>query len=168
MKRVLIFLCVALLSVGVVWAEEVTSEEQETSQEETPMPVDSAPVEGVPFGEVDFSDPGEGGCQVPDLTGLSEEEAKATAIAAGFSVMEQVPAQLPMCPVRSSCPNILNCGVGGPCSASILGPCCQVPGGGLGICCIAGQITVKQCPCVCTGNPCALSCVSSTHVRWGC
>ena len=83
MKRTCIFLFVALLSVGVAWADEGASEDEA-----------AVPVERAPFAEVDFSgESEEGGCQVPDLTGLSEEEAKATAIAAGFSVMDSVPSR---------------------------------------------------------------------------
>ncbi len=161
MKRASIFLCLVVLCTGVAWAEE----EAEAAAPEAVESVVAA--ESIDFGEPFGAELDGGGCELPDLTGLSDGEIGALAGDFGFSVSGQTDAQTPMCPVTSSCPNITNCGVGNPCSAAILGPCCTTSSG-LGLCCVSGNIKVKKCACVCTGSPCALSCVASQYVRWGC
>lgn len=138
MKHVLVLVFALLLTAGLAWAEEPA--------------VADPPVE-------------EGGCELPDFTGMSEEEIQAAALAAGFG-LEPVWAQPPTCPVRFSCSSINNCGIG-LCAVADIGPCCS-PSTGLQLCCISGTIKVRTCPCVCTGGPCALNCVNSTDVSWRC
>jgi len=112
-----------------------------------------------------FADSG-GGCMLPDLAGLSQEQIAAAALQAGFQA-SPTEVQVPACPVKFDCTSIFHCGIGPVCSLSNLGACCQTPGGPI-ICCTSGTIKVQQCPCVCTGNPCAISCPNSTDVKWRC
>ena len=163
MKRVLIVCLITFFSVGVVWAEG-TSEERAAAAEQAPAAVELAPLN---LGGDLFAEAEAGGCSMPDLSGLSDEDAKAALIASGFEVSEQVQAQLPMCPVVSSCNSVGNCGVGSPCALSIVGPCCQSTAG---VACCAGGLNIvkSECPCVCTSTLCSLQCAQTTQVRSRC
>jgi len=141
MRLSLILAVALLLTAGVAWAEE------------------TAPTEIVPALEG-------GGCMLPDLAGLSDEEADAALVKAGFGTTV-IETATPMCPVRFSCSSIVNCGVGSLCAAADIGPCC-ITSSGLGICCTSGTIKVKRCPCKCAGNPCNIICPQSTDVQWNC
>jgi len=141
MRLSLIFAVSLLLTAGVAWAGE------------------TAPAEVAPALEG-------GGCVLPDLAGLSDEEAEAVLDKAGFDTTA-IDTATPMCPVRFSCSSIVNCGIGSLCSAADIGPCCTTSTG-LGICCTNGTIKVKSCPCRCTGNPCNIVCPYSTDVQWSC
>ena len=153
MKRLLILSSLFLLVVGPTWAADTVSD----AAGAVPTAGD-APFLGAPDWAQD-----DGGCQLPDLAGLSEAEAKAQIEAAGLRVTN---AAAPACPVAFSCNSITNCAAGSPCSTADLGPCCTM--GGVGLCCATGTIKVRTCPCVCTGSLCALICVASNNVKWGC
>ena len=105
-----------------------------------------------------------GGCQLPDVEGLSEAEAEAAISAAG---LVKTHAQAPACPVPFRCSSIGNCGIGPLCSVTDIGPCCTTPSG-VTRCCITGTIKVQRCPCRCTGVLCSVLCASSTNVRARC
>ena len=141
MKASLILAVVLLCIPGLAWAEE-------------PAPAVS---EDVAFEA--------GGCVLPDVSGLSGDEAAAALAGAGF---ETAPfdAAVPACPTTFHCDSIFNCGTGAVCSVTDIGACCAT--GGLVKCCISGTIKVRQCPCVCTGNPCSIACPQSTDVRSRC
>lgn len=144
----MIFVVAAVLTAGVVWAEETA-------------------VEPLLSGEALTEDALEGGgCMPADLAGLSEEEIEAAALAAGLGV-EPTQAQAPACPVKFDCSSITNCGASATCSVTDIGPCCTTSSG-LGLCCISGTIKVRRCPCQCTGNPCSITCAFSTDVKWRC
>lgn len=149
MKRTLVVVAALLLTVGVAWAEEPAAD--------APTPA-AAPADATFEG---------GGCVLPDLAGLSDEEIEQAALEAGLGIQPPAQAAAPACPVKFSCNSITNCGAGSLCSLSDIGPCCTTSSG-LSLCCITGTIKVRRCPCVCTGNPCALSCVNSTDVKWRC
>lgn len=141
MRLSLTFVLALLLTAGVAWAEEA-------------VPTDAVQVaEG-------------GGCMLPDLAGLSDEEAEAALEEAGFAT-SAIETATPMCPTRFSCSSIVNCGIGPLCSLTDIGPCCTTSGG-LGLCCISGTIKVRRCPCQCTGFPCNILCPQSTDVQWRC
>lgn len=147
-KTFLLFAAALLLTAGLASAEQPASTDAE-----------AVVAEG-------------GGCVMPDLSGLSDEEAEAALRGAGFAVFpeeraEAVETAAPLCPQRFSCSSITNCGIGQLCSLSDIGPCCTTSSG-LGICCIQGTIKVRRCPCVCTGNPCNILCPQSTDVQWRC
>ncbi len=108
-----------------------------------------------------------GGCNLPDVAGLSEAEAAAAALAAGFELPEPTAMAPPACPVNFACNSIGNCAAGPLCSLTVLGPCCTTTTG-LRICCLSGSIKVTQCPCRCSGSPCAIQCVSSSNLSWSC
>jgi hypothetical protein len=149
MKRTLVLIALLLLTCSLAWAEE-------------PAPGTSA---GAPLGGSIASDSG-GGCMLPDLTGLSQEQILAAALEAGFQV-SPTDVQIPPCPTTFSCTSIPNCGAGTPCTVSIIGQCCK-PAGAPPICCANGPIKEKRCPCVCTGSPCAFQCINSTDVKLIC
>lgn len=107
-----------------------------------------------------------GGCELPDFTGMSDEEIAEAAIESGFDLADAVQAQPPACPVSFACNSITNCAAGPNCSVTDLGPCCS--SGGLVLCCIQGTIKVQRCPCVCTAFVCSVQCAASTNVRWRC
>ena len=105
-----------------------------------------------------------GACMLPDLTGLSPDQAAAAALEAGFSLEVRKAAAAPLCPITFRCTSILNCTASLQCSQTELGPCCTVPSG-ITLCCTEGTIWVKQCPCRCTPtNPCSTECTNSTDV----
>jgi hypothetical protein len=112
-----------------------------------------------------FADEG-GGCMLPDLAGLSPEQAAAAALQAGFQASPNE-VQVPACPVKFDCTSIGNCAAGPICSLTDIGACCQTPSGPV-LCCLSGTIKVRRCPCQCTGPACSLLCASSTDVRWRC
>jgi hypothetical protein len=140
MKACLILAVVLLLTPGLAAAEEAA-------------PATADPFEG-------------GGCVMPDLAGLSEDDATAALRSAGFD-LSPIDAAAPACPITFSCNSITNCGIGMVCSITDIGPCCTT-GGGLGLCCISGSIKVRQCPCTCTGSPCSVFCPQNTDVKWRC
>lgn len=109
-----------------------------------------------------------GGCMLPDLAGMTPDQAAAAALAAGFEMSSaKLAAANPACPSTFQCNSIANCGAGA-CSTPVdIGPCCDVAGGGT-ICCAAGTIKVRQCGCVCTGFPCVITCPQSTEFRMRC
>src|SRR5262245_61778824 len=131
MKRALILVAVLLCTCSVAWAET------------------SAPAADPLAGSG-------GGCTLPDLAGLSPEPIAAAALQAGLQIAP-TEVQVPPCPTTFSCNSITNCGAGTPCTVSFIGPCCK-PATGPNICCANGNIKKTQCPCVCTGNPCAVVC----------
>lgn len=118
---------------------------------------------GIAWGaEEDFG----GGCRLPDLAGLTPDQVAAAALAAGLEMPSAIPAATPICPVTFHCDSIGNCGVG-TCSTPVdIGQCCT--SGGLVLCCATGTFKVRQCNCVCTGNPCSSQCIQSTDVRLRC
>lgn len=141
MKRPLLLLVALLLMASLAWAEA------------------PAPAEDL------FADSG-GGCMLPDLAGLSPEQIAAASLQAGLQ-MAPNEVQVPACPVKFDCSSIFNCGIGPVCSITDIGACCQTSGGPI-ICCINGTFKVRKCPCVCTGNPCSISCPNSTDVKSRC
>lgn len=151
MRASLIFAVVLLLTPGLAWADEpATADAAPASQT---VAADGPVLEG-------------GGCLLPDLAGLSADDAKTALEGAGFGI-SPVETALPKCPVRFSCSSIVNCGIGGLCVAADIGPCC-LASSGLGVCCLDGTIKVRSCPCVCTGNPCNITCPNSRDVQWNC
>lgn len=140
MKASLILAVVLLLTPGLAPAEEAA-------------PATADPFEG-------------GGCVLPDLAGLSDDQAVATLRGAGFD-LAPIGTAAAACPTTFMCSSMTNCGIGALCSVTDIGQCCT-SGGGIGVCCVSGTIKVRQCPCVCTGNPCNVLCPQSTDVRWRC
>lgn len=121
-------------------------------------------ISGVAWGtEDDFEG---GGCKLPDLAGLTPDEIAVAALAAGLEIPAAVPAAIPACPVTFHCDSIPNCGLGACSTPTDIGRCCN--NGGLTLCCATGTIKVRQCNCVCTGNPCSTQCIQSTDVRFRC
>jgi len=109
-----------------------------------------------------------GGCQLPNLTGLTADQIALAALEAGFMIdSAPTPAAVPPCPVTFHCNSIANCGAGTACTVTSLGACCQ-PATGPKLCCISGSITVTTCPCRCTANPCAIQCINSNELNWHC
>jgi len=150
MKSSVVLVLALLLCSGLAWAEDATTHDGAAATE--------------PVVEADG-----GGCMLPDLAGLSDEEARAALDKAGFalSTAPAIDMAVPMCPQKFSCSSIVNCGIGSLCAAADIGPCCTT-GGGLSLCCIQGSIKVRRCPCRCTGNPCNIQCPNSTDVKWSC
>jgi hypothetical protein len=140
MKRTPILFAALLLTAGLAWAAEPATHDDL------------------------FADSG-GGCMLPDLAGLSQEQIAAAALQAGLQA-SPTEVQVPACPVKFDCSSIFNCGIG-VCAIADIGACCQTTGGPI-LCCISGTIKVRTCPCVCTGNPCSFTCVNSTDVKWRC
>lgn len=140
MKASLILAVVLLLTPGLAAAQETA-------------PATADPFEG-------------GGCVLPDVDGMSQDDAAAALRGAGFD-LGAVDTAVPACPTTFMCTSITNCGVGAVCAVSDIGQCCTT-GGGVVACCITGTIKVRRCPCVCTGNPCSILCPQSTDVRWRC
>ena len=149
MKKALVLVAILLLTSSLAWAEG-------TSAVAAPEVVGQA-------------DPGsaEGGCTLPDFTGLSPDQQLAAALAAGFQMNGAVNRQVPICPTVFHCTSIMNCGAGSPCTTTDLGQQCCASGGGQ-ICCASGTIKVRQCPCVCTTSPCLAQCTASTDVTLHC
>ncbi|MEM9553287.1 MAG: hypothetical protein AAGC60_03450 [Acidobacteriota bacterium] len=150
MKRLLILSSLIFLVVSPTWAADPAA---------AVLTATGAALPSAPDWALD-----QGGCQLPDLEGLSEEEARARVEAAGMEITD---AAAPACPVSFSCNSLTNCAAGSLCSITDIGRCCTT-GGGLGLCCAMGTIKVKRCPCRCTGPACLLSCVQSADVKWGC
>ena len=148
MKSSVVLVLALLLCTGLAWAEEPTTQDN-----------GKAPEQAV---EADG-----GGCMLPDLAGLSDDEARSTLEKAGFDLTAAIDTATPVCPTRFSCTSIVNCGVGSLCAIADIGPCCTT-GSGLALCCIQGTIKVRSCPCKCTGNPCNIQCPNSTDVQWRC
>lgn len=131
----------------------------------------------LPASEVSLFDPAApefaasegGGCQLPDLTGLSDLEILAAIEGTGVEARPGVAAQAPLCPTLSQCSSIANCGINaGSCSSVILGPCCTTSSG-LGLCCLPPKnIVVTTCNCTCTANPCAIACAGAKNVGRRC
>lgn len=151
MKQASICVFVLLLTAGLAWAEEAPAPDA------APPADEAAPAAPLFEG---------GGCEMPDLTGLSEQEAETALREAGFEVSSAVETATPVCPTRFDCSSIFNCGIGPLCAVTDIGPCCTT--GGLGLCCIQGTIKVRTCPCTCTGNPCNIQCPNSSDVKWRC
>jgi hypothetical protein len=97
MKKALVLVAILLLTSGLAWAEGTAS--------------GAAAPEAV--GQANSS-PAEGGCTLPDFTGLSPDQQLAAALAAGFQLNGAVDRQVPVCPTVFSCTSITNCGVGAP------------------------------------------------------
>ncbi len=153
MQRLLILTSLLFLLVSPAWAANVESDAA------VGVATGDAPTFlGAPEWVQD-----DGGCQLPDLEGLSDAEARAQIEAAG---MQETDAAAPPCPVAFSCNSITNCAAGSPCATADIGPCCTT--GGIGMCCVSGSIKVRTCPCTCTGPLCAFSCINSDNVKWGC
>jgi hypothetical protein len=150
MRSSLLFALALLLTAGLAWADGAA-------------PTDAVQTDG----EVALAEGG--GCMLPDLAGLSDEEADAALREAGFGVSDvgAVEAAAPLCPTRFSCSSLVNCGIAGYCSLSDIGPCCTVSTG-LRLCCIQGSIKVRTCPCGCTAYPCESTCPQSSDVQWSC
>lgn len=151
MRAYAILAVALLLTAGVAWADEASPDPvAPTSQE---LVYEDSALDG-------------GGCMLPDLSGLSDQEATRALEDAGFDVSAvQTAAQA--CPTTFMCTSITNCGITGTCTVTDIGPCCTTSSG-LGLCCITGTIKVRTCPCGCTGNPCNILCPQSTDVRWRC
>lgn len=106
-------------------------------------------------------------CWMPDLAGLSPEQAEVALMAAGLvAPAAQAAATYPACPVDFECSSIPNCAAGAPCGLTDLGPCCTAAGGVR--CCTSGTIAVLTCPCQCTGFLCSLQCAASSNVNSRC
>jgi len=149
MKRTLILAAILLLTAGLASAD----------------PADTLSVDPVPtLDEIFAADEG-GGCELPDFSGMSEEEIAQAALEAGFG-MEPIQAAVPACPNTFKCNSITNCAKGPICAITDIGQCCGR--GGLVLCCISGTIKVQTCPCQCTGTFCSLLCVSSNDVSFRC
>jgi len=144
MKRLVLFAVVLTLTAGLAWAEPPTAE---------------------PAAQPLFAAEGDG-CQMPDISGLDEDETLAAMLESGFEVAPANTAAA-ACPATFNCNSITNCAKGSNCSVTTIGQCCTV-GGGLGFCCIPGPIKVERCRCRCTAFLCALACVNSTNVRLFC
>ena len=112
--------------------------------------------------------PGGGGCQLPNLAGLTPDQAALAALEAGFLIgaPDPTPAALQPCPTTFLCSSIGNCGAGA-CTSVTIGNCC-LASGGLKMCCIGGPITVVTCPCHCTASPCNIQCPNSNEVTLHC
>jgi len=152
-KKSLILVVALLLSAGLAWAEEPVP--GTASPDVSFLATVAAPAEAAAQ---------EGGCALPDLAGLSEDEKEAALLAAGF---EPSPTAAEWtCPVRFSCTSLTNCGIGPACGETDIGPCCT--GGGHTYCCLFGTIKVTTCPCKCTAPACASACVNSSNVQWSC
>ena len=107
-----------------------------------------------------------GGCLLPNLAGLSPEQAAAAAFAAGFETSTAVNAAVPPCPMLFKCTSITDCVATTLCANRDIGNCCST-GGGF-ICCTNGTIKVTTCPCRCTGISCAAACINSSDVSMFC
>ena len=166
MKASVVFVLALLLVSGLAWAEEATPQDTAAAPAATASTGQGTSEATAPASEPAVEADG-GGCMLPDLAGLSDEDARSTLEKAGFDLTAPVNAATPMCPTRFSCTSIVNCGVGPLCAINDIGPCCTT-GGGLSLCCITGSIKVRHCPCKCTGNPCNIQCPNSTDVRWSC
>jgi hypothetical protein len=114
------------------------------------------------------TEPAGGGCQLPDLAGMTPDQIQLAALAAGFETAP-APAQAatPLCPVTFHCNSIGNCAAGPLCSLTDIGSCCAA-GSGLVLCCTSGTIKVTRCPCRCTSPHCSASCSANNEVNWGC
>jgi len=152
-KKSWILVVAVLLTAGLAWAEEpvASNATSDASFLATVAAADAAPQEG--------------GCELPDLEGLSADEAEAALREAGFS-NAPADAAVPACPVRFKCTSLTNCGIGPVCGVTDIGPCCGT--GGLIRCCTFGSIKVTTCPCECTAFACLLSCVNSSNVQFSC
>jgi hypothetical protein len=105
-------------------------------------------------------------CALPDLTGLTPDQAAATALAAGLQVSAADPSTpLQACPATVYCPTGAGCGPGPACSTIAVGKCCS--SGSITLCC-ANEIVVVRCPCKCTRQICATQCSQSTQTTWSC
>jgi hypothetical protein len=151
MRASLILVVALLLTPGLAWAADAAPTGAAPASQAV-APDDSA-LEG-------------GGCMLPDLAGLSQDDAAVALREAGFD-LSPMDAATPACPTSFSCSSITNCGIGPLCSVADIGPCCTVSPG-LGVCCISGTIKVRNCPCKCTGNPCNIVCPNSSDVKWRC
>ena len=148
MKSSVVFVLALLLCSGLVWAEDTTTQDGAAATE--------------PAVEADG-----GGCMLPDLAGLSDEEARTALVKAGFDLDAAEDMSVPMCPTRFSCSSISLCEASSQCTLTDIGPCCS-PGGGLSLCCLQGSIKVRRCPCQCTSFVCDIRCPDSTDVQWSC
>ena len=154
MKRLLILFGLFFFALNPIWASGAANDAAAAIPTGGDAPFLSTP---------DWAQ-GDGGCQLPDLAGLSDAEAQAEIEAAGLRVTN---AAAPACPVAFSCDSITNCTAGNLCSTISIGRCCTM-GGGLGLCCATGVIKVRTCPCRCTSNLCSFSCLNSNDIKWGC
>ncbi|HEX4962504.1 MAG TPA: hypothetical protein VF173_16840 [Thermoanaerobaculia bacterium] len=108
-----------------------------------------------------------GGCMLPNLAGLSPEQAAAAAFAAGFETSTAVNAAVQPCATPFQCSSIGNCAAGPLCGITDIGQCCSIGGGTL-CCASGGTIKVVTCPCQCTSRLCSLACVNSSDVSMFC
>lgn len=157
MKLSVVLALALLLCSGLAWAEAPAAHDATASAPQAtqaPETARAAPEDG-------------GGCMLPDLAGLSDEEARAALVGAGFDLSMAIDTAAPVCPTKFSCSSIVNCAAGSVCSLTDIGPCCTY-GGGLSLCCLQGTIKVRRCPCRCTAPACALQCLDSTDVSWSC
>src|SRR5436309_12935622 len=114
MKRALFLVAVLLLMSNLAWAQAAGT------------------------AQASAADPRAGGnCQLPDLAGLSPGQRAAAALSAGLQVTYVDSPAVPACPVTFQCNSIAGCARGMVCSATFLGPCCSIGGGGV-LCCANG------------------------------
>ena len=112
------------------------------------------------------SGPPAGRCALPDLAGLTPDQAAAAALAAGLKVSATDPSTpVQACPATVDCPTGAGCGPSMLCSATPVGKCCS--SGSITLCC-ANEIVVVRCPCKCTRQICATQCSQSTQQTWSC
>jgi hypothetical protein len=107
------------------------------------------------------------GCRLPNLAGLSQEQAAAAAFAAGFEISTAVNAAVQPCATPFQCNSIGNCAAGPLCGITNIGQCCSIGGGTL-CCASGGTIKVVTCPCRCTSMLCASACINSSDVSMFC
>lgn len=149
--RAFLFLAVLLvLTPGLAWAAEAAPVDAPAVSPAT------APTEPVLEG---------GGCLLPDLAGLSDDEATEALEGAGFE-FRPIEAATPACPSPFSCSSIANCAAGHLCAVADIGPCCTNASGP--ICCVSGTIKVRRCKCQCSGDPCNIVCPQSADVKISC
>lgn len=149
MKRTLLLVSALVLAAAPTWAAPATSTD------------DGAAVQPA----ATLADDG-GGCVLPDLAGLSDDEVAAASLASGLEIPAATPAAVPVCPTTFRCNSITNCAAGPLCGITDIGQCCSMAG--LIRCCVSGTIKVKTCPCQCTAPLCAFSCVNSAEVTSRC
>lgn len=142
MKRTLVLAALLLLSLSsLAWAE-------------------GAPAAG----------PANGGrCVLPDLSGLSPDQAAAAVIQAGLqmSPTNTAAATIPSCPSTFRCSDIAGCGASMACFGFGIGPCCST--GAAVVCCgNGGNILVVSCPCKCVDEDCPRQCGQSSQLTWSC
>jgi len=109
-----------------------------------------------------------GGCQLPDLAGLTPEQIRAAALNAGLEVTFAATPAFPACPVTFLCNSLTDCAAGPVCGTRLIGTCCDSGGGTIFCCPDNGNIRVFKCPCKCAGPNCASTCLTSSNVTTLC